>query len=552
MSLQRSSVIFSLFLFCYCANEIAPSGGKKDEDPPKIVSANPPNLSLNFNSDKIRFKFNEYLENTSFSKTIISPATNPSPKFKVNLNKITVYLPQHLQPNTTYIINFADDVKDINESNILKNFIYVFSTGDHIDSQRVEGNICDAFTREPEENMLVMLYDKDSLNQLFSGKPRYFAFSDKSGNFAVNFLKPGEYALAALKDQNSNFIYDQQSEKIAFSSEPINLVDKAKQEVNLQSFYQKLDMPKIIAVEEIIPGKINIVFNNPIQRFKAEGHIFKNSHVAYFNENNDTLTVWYSKANVKTDIWYYSINDTIQDSVSLKYLASDTPNKEIKYTLKIDKQPFKAVTQLSNSTPEIISPYEQVVIHFSSPVTEIKDDLDIQLKNDSTGRVVSVKATIEAQTRLSAKLTFPLKNSTYKVLIPKGMFKSIHETYNDSTTLFFQTDAKDLYGNLKIRFTQRPFSSVLLELLDNKGIRVSKVYLSNEVETSSILFKNLREGKYTLRIIYDENSNGRWDSGNIFTRTQPEKVNVYKNLPELKGAWEAEFEVGEEKTILRR
>ncbi|MCS6819700.1 MAG: hypothetical protein NZ522_07075, partial [Chitinophagales bacterium] len=136
--------------------------------------------------------------------------------------------------------------------------------------------------------------------------------------------------------------------------------------------------------------------------------------------------------------------------------------------------------------------------------------------------------------------------------IPKGMFKSIHETYNDSTTLFFQTDAKDLYGNLKIRFTQRPFSSVLLELLDNKGIRVSKVYLSNEVETSSILFKNLREGKYTLRIIYDENSNGRWDSGNIFTRTQPEKVNVYKNLPELKGAWEAEFEVGEEKTILRR
>src|SRR5580704_6183819 len=136
--------IFTLvvaILFAACANEKAPEGGKKDTTPPKLKKLNPPNKTLHFASDRIEITFDEYIKPTGFAQTLISPPMDKRPDFKINGKTLVIKFKSKLRDSTTYTINFAEDIKDVNEGNILNNFTYVFSTGDFIDSQKISGTI---------------------------------------------------------------------------------------------------------------------------------------------------------------------------------------------------------------------------------------------------------------------------------------------------------------------------------------------------------------------------------------------------------------------------
>jgi hypothetical protein len=44
--------------------------------------------------------------------------------------------------------------------------------------------------------------------------------------------------------------------------------------------------------------------------------------------------------------------------------------------------------------------------------------------------------------------------------------------------------------------------------------------------------------KYTARLIFDTNGNGRWDPGRYLRHIQPEKVMVFSKELNLKANWE--------------
>ena len=46
-----------------------------------------------------------------------------------------------LLPNTTYKLAFGNAISDLNESNVLQNFEYIFSTGSTIDSLKISGQV---------------------------------------------------------------------------------------------------------------------------------------------------------------------------------------------------------------------------------------------------------------------------------------------------------------------------------------------------------------------------------------------------------------------------
>ena len=55
------SVLLTAFLAQRCANAVAPTGGPKDNTPPRVVEAVPENRSINFNGKKIAITFDEYI-----------------------------------------------------------------------------------------------------------------------------------------------------------------------------------------------------------------------------------------------------------------------------------------------------------------------------------------------------------------------------------------------------------------------------------------------------------------------------------------------------------
>ena len=61
-------------------------------------------------------------------------------------------------------------------------------------------------------------------------------------------------------------------------------------------------------------------------------------------------------------------------------------------------------------------------------------------------------------------------------------------------------------------------------------------------------FYYLKPEKYYMRLIVDRNGNGKWDTGNVVERRQPERAEIYANDEgedtfATKANWEVEFSI---------
>jgi len=209
-------------LFCHCAQITSPSGGKKDETPPRALKYSPGNETINFSTQTITITFDEFflLDNAS-EQVLISPILKPKPAFKTKGKSLVIDLKEcTLQENTTYTFFFGEAIKDLHEGNILQDFYYVFSTGDYVDSLSIHGFVQNAFDLKAQEKTFVMLYTCsndtipcDSLPYLV--QPEYIAQTKTDGSFTLKNLSERAYRIFALKDQNRNFLFDT-GEEIAF------------------------------------------------------------------------------------------------------------------------------------------------------------------------------------------------------------------------------------------------------------------------------------------------------------------------------------------------
>lgn len=221
-----------------CANIVPPSGGPKDTIPPVLLSATPPDQTKNFGGgkmtgQKIIFKFDEYIDPKDIrTQLVVNPVPKVEPISDGHLQLLTIRLKDTLQPNTTYSLNFYRGIKDVNEGNVLKNFTYVFSTGDHIDSGQVAGSVIQATTGKADSSMVVVLHKKFDDSAVVKDRPRYLTKVDTNGRFFFNYVEPGRYAIYAMKDEGGSHKYLSKSQLFAFLDSPITV------RVNYGSFLQ--------------------------------------------------------------------------------------------------------------------------------------------------------------------------------------------------------------------------------------------------------------------------------------------------------------------------
>ena len=205
-----------------CANIIPPTGGPKDTLPPVLVMAEPKDSSLNFKVNKITLEFDEYvqLDNNLNDQLIVSPNPENIPIISNKLKEVTIKLKDTLKPNTTYSINFGKALKDVNENNVLKNFTYVFSTGDKIADGILTGNVKLAETGEVDSQLIVVLHKNLSDTAVKKLKSDYYTRLDSSGNFHFNFLPYEKFAVYVLPNDYSKK-YDDSTKMFAFYNDTV-------------------------------------------------------------------------------------------------------------------------------------------------------------------------------------------------------------------------------------------------------------------------------------------------------------------------------------------
>src|SRR5690554_326139 len=217
--------------FLQCARRGAPSGGIKDIIPPKLIRAEPANMSINFKDNKIRLYFDEYIKLKDLEKQlIVSPPLRHIPEITPQGSPrkyVEIIIKDTLRPNTTYTFNFGQSIIDNNEGNPSSYLTYVFSTGDYIDSLTVSGVVLDGFNKTADPFISVMLYELDSTytdSTIYKSPPNYITNTlDSTVIFHLKNLKEGKYAMFALKDEAKNNVFDQMTDKIAFIKDTISL-----------------------------------------------------------------------------------------------------------------------------------------------------------------------------------------------------------------------------------------------------------------------------------------------------------------------------------------
>jgi hypothetical protein len=228
-----------------CAQIGAPTGGPRDSIPPVLVAALPKLMTTNFTGNKITLVFDEYINVLDVQKNVIvSPYPKTFPIITYKLKEVSIKLKDTLLDKTTYAINFGNAIVDNNESNPFKEFTYVFSTGNTIDSLKLSGKVLMAETGKPDSTLQALLYRDAPDSAVETRKPNYIARIDRNGIFTFTNLSQGEYKVYALKDGDGLKTYNSKIESFAFADEPVRVSGK-NDSVRLYAYEEEKDIKKV-------------------------------------------------------------------------------------------------------------------------------------------------------------------------------------------------------------------------------------------------------------------------------------------------------------------
>ncbi|MDR2964068.1 MAG: Ig-like domain-containing protein [Bacteroidales bacterium] len=233
MNTTRLRILFALcfvtpffFTFTNCARESRPTGGLKDTTAPVVLRTRPHNGATNQqNLNRIRIDFNEFIVLKNPSETcIISPPLAKTPKMTTRRRTLTINLKGiALRDSTTYTLTFTNSIADVNEGNILNQFIYAFSTGTAIDTLQIAGKVIDAESGTASQTAFVLLHrNTASDSAIFAKKPDYVTQVRNDGSFTLSNIAAGEYRIYAVDNDNRDFMFNAPNEKIAFHEEIIS------------------------------------------------------------------------------------------------------------------------------------------------------------------------------------------------------------------------------------------------------------------------------------------------------------------------------------------
>jgi len=213
---MKHTIYIMLIFMWSCANVVAPTGGEKDINPPKVVDILPKDKTLGFSETDITFVFDELIQTNNIENVFCSPYSKDAVTLTVNKNKLKVVFTKKLKENTTYYLNLNNVIKDINEGNVLSELDYLFSTGEKIDTLTISGYIIDAASSKPLKDVWVGLYQNDEDSLLYKETPIYVVKSTELGLFSFSNLPMGLYSIYAIEDLDNNLRFTIPNEKVGF------------------------------------------------------------------------------------------------------------------------------------------------------------------------------------------------------------------------------------------------------------------------------------------------------------------------------------------------
>ncbi|MDE5683511.1 MAG: Ig-like domain-containing protein [Muribaculaceae bacterium] len=589
-------------LLAACASMGRPEGGARDENPPVFVRSDPAPGAVNTTPKRINVIFDENIQlEDAFSKVVVSPAQKTPPTISSNGRRLTVDFRDTLMSNTTYTIDFADAIKDLNEGNILDGFAMDFSTGPTLDTLRISGMVLQAENLEPAQGMLVGVYSNLSDTAIHTLPFERIARTNQYGQFTIRNLKEGEYRIFALNDLNRDYHWDR-SEDIAFYdftvrpyTEAIEVTDTLyasdgsdslfvrqgtrylPNDILLSWFNENYKSAYLSDYKRPDARRITLTFGAPADSLPkitiVDGAGTPGADISEWarlkaNSTLDTLEYWIADTTIvqsdslRLSVGYFRTDTTDQltwkaDTLRFNFRDPDKKKKEKEKKKKKDERPAFIVDSISGDTTFLPpADMEYLTLRTLSQTQDLNKPLILEaslpLENlDSAG--VHVEMLIDTVwTELDVKFRpdssdmlmrrrFDIDwepGAKYRLKVDTLAAMSIYNVWNRPFSQEFTAKQTEDYS--KLIFTLPGLDSIqaVVQLLSSSDAPVYQAVKAPGATTVELPYLN--PGTYYARLIIDANRNGKWDTGSVRDSIQPEEVYYFAKKFELKKNWDVE------------
>ncbi len=519
-------ILFAVALAAGCAQVGDITGGPKDEQAPILVAADPPHLSTRYNGRSIVLTFNERITlDRVRDRLLVSPPLDVWPNVRVSGPKtITIDLNAPLRPNTTYSFGIGEAVKDLSEGNVAGGLVYVISTGDVVDSLYVHGRVTDAYSGAPAKEVLVMLHDAADTTTVRKSRPAYATRTDAEGLFALRYLKAGNYRLYALQDQNANYRFDLPNEEIAFLDAPIAVdASDTLPTPQLLRMFREVGPVQLVRETKVMPdGALRLILARSADSIRVRDIARTGGTLLWRAEwlaQRDTVLLWPSDTTLLAQ-GRYAVQVDGQDLDTLRYR-------------RVEKMPFHLAVK---ATTEERDEEALVHLHAARPIVSF-DTARFVLERDSLPLPFTVEQDSIDSRSLRLRAPLPPGGSAKLTLLPKAI-RDIYDGYNDTLRSGLGRAAEGSTGNLRVRLesTEEHRGPFLLQLTDAQGRTVREVAVA--AGGAEVIWQRLTPGNHGLRLIEDDNGNGRWDPGALDAGLQPERVHRHGDPINVRAGWD--------------
>lgn len=292
-------------------------------------------------------------------------------------------------------------------------------------------------------------------------------------------------------------------------------------------YYAKLDGTGGFRFKNVEPGKYAafVLPNNYSKKFEDSTlpFAFLNSNIVV--TDSTTLATFYAYKEKKAKE-VSGLGGTFITGIANKPNAAKE-DKRLRYTNSLEGN----LQDLLRKNIELS--FNRKLVQFDSTKIVLCDTFNKPLANyrvtlDSTKKIISVVNNV------AWKEAMPM----HLLVLKEAFADSSGITLTKSDTLKFVTKKESEYGSVKLRFNTLDLSKhPVLQFVQADGITESVALTSKDFYRK--LFK---PGDYEIRVLFDNNRNGIWDSGNYKTKLQPEVVFLLKQTFTFKPNWDNEVD----------
>lgn len=550
-------VFFACVVVASCAKPSSPTGGPKDKEAPVIIKSEPANGQTNFRGKKIIITFNEYIQLDKIAeKFMVSPPMKKRPEISIKGKSLVIEYDEVLRDSTTYTFYFQDAIRDLNESNPIDNYQFVFSTGDVVDSLSVTGNVLSAFSLDPPENTLVLLYSNLADSAVSKTLPDYITRVTKTGYFRIDNVREGTYRLYALKDNDNSKNFNLPDEDFAYLDTLVKVTsdnyikpmpDTSGMKMSLKKeadtivrqgdyrlflFRHEKTLRYLTGSSRPMKYKLQYTLSLPPDSAGFSFSIPEAEPGSYFTERNisgDTIVVWltdsslYSKSQITTIAGYPFTDSTgrniIRNDTIIMRFVTPRPARG-----KIRPAPLKVSSSLASGA---LKPRQRIEFKSPAPFRE-PDTSRIRLfeVNEKDKTRIPVPYKIKRDSINSCRLFLDsriVQKKNYLFIADSAAFGNIYGEAADSAGIRFIVRNEDTFNKLKLNINNFEGSRII-QLLNSQDKILREVLMDKDGVTE---FDLLDKGRYRLRVIYDLNGDGKWTTGDFMKKRQPEPVSFY-------------------------